>query len=178
MAVAKGTARQPTCEYTRHGEARCNEGIGELTLRPRRADVASAWCEGGGDGYVNEGGGTCRPLPRSIILAVRQFRRMVRPRDRTRSRASPRVAALPRGPPCAGSFCRPPRSRRGAVVMMKAAEHRNRGDGAGELGSEVFSGDGNPLADALVGPCRVEVGRQCRLSRALGVAPVPNQTHV
>jgi hypothetical protein len=61
---------------------------------------------------------------------------------------------------CAGSFCRPSPSRRDAVIMMKPAEYRNRGDRAGELESEVSSGDRNPLSDPLVGPCSVEVA-QC-----------------
>jgi hypothetical protein len=49
---------------------------------------------------------------------------------------------------CTGSFHRPPRSRRGTVVMMESSEHRSRGDRAGELGLQVFSGDRNPLGNS------------------------------
>jgi hypothetical protein len=55
------------------------------------------------------------------------------------------------------------RAHAAALVMTKPAEQRNRGDRAGELGSEVFSGDQDLLADPLVRPCRVEVA-QCVFS--------------
>src|SRR5580658_1062198 len=58
---------------------------------------------------------------------------------------------------CRGSFRRPPSSCRHAIVMMKPAEHGDRGDRAGELRTDAFIGDGNPLADPLVGSRRVEV---------------------
>lgn len=68
-------------------------------------------------------------------------------------------------------------SGRGAVVMMKAAEHGDGTDGTGEPGLRPFGEGRNPLADPLVGPSAVEVA-QCVLPEDMAQMPLRQDDHV
>src|SRR5260370_29569843 len=58
---------------------------------------------------------------------------------------------------CGGSFGYPRTSRWRAVVMMQAAEHRDRGDAGGTREQNAVTGNRDPLAESLVRPRLVEV---------------------